>query len=243
MVLRLTCVSASVALLGLVSLMPVAAAGAVTARRDSAPALQFVSKTGYRVAVEGTGWRPNHRVTFSLAQGSPVFGLELRSTSRGAFIVGVKNIDLCNGDSFAAGDLAGHRAQLAGPGLGCAVNPHPPTPQLTVVKGKLLSIAVTHIDTPPYEHSVVIRQADALYLWESGTTNPAFVPSAPATFFFLIGHGQTPPSACPEVECGAGFYWEWVGMKRGRTGIAMNPSCRPQCEIPSYLIPVRITRR
>jgi hypothetical protein len=213
------------------------------ATRTPAPKLQFVTVPGYTVAIRGTGWRPDRRVAVSLAEWYPVVGLELRTTNAGGFVVGVKSIDLCNGDLFAASDFAGHEAHLAGPGRGCPINPLAPIPTLTVVTGKSLVAVVHHVDVPPYKHSVVMRVAQALYLREAGTSRPGFIPSAPAPFFFLLARGRTPPRACPEVECASGFLWEWVGMKTGKTGIGMNPACRPQCEIASFLIPVTIQPR
>jgi hypothetical protein len=114
---------------------------------------------------------------------------------------------------------------------------------LTVLKDKQLPFKVTHVDVPPRGQTVVIRLADAIYLWEAGTTGPGFIPAAPAAYFELLARGRTPPRACPEVECAAGFFWEWAGMKVGHTGIAMNPHCYPKCEIASYLIPVKIEPR
>jgi hypothetical protein len=117
------------------------------------------------------------------------------------------------------------------------------TPVLKVLRGKLIPIHVTHVDFPHNAAIVVIKMADALYLWEAGTSTPTYQPSAPQAYFQLIGQGITPPRACPQVECAAGHFWEWVGMKIGRTAIVMNPSCFPKCEMPSALIEVRIKRR
>jgi len=222
---------------------PAVAAGTAAAHRHGGPTLRFTSKPHYQLAVQGSGWPALQPVTFSLGQGDSVFGLELAPAKNGTFIVGVNNIDLCNGDAFVARDLKGDRANLQGPGLGCPVSQNPPMPILTVVRGHQIKIAMTHVDTPTRGKPVVIRLADALYLWEPGITRPGFLPSAPSSYFALIGRGLTPPRACPEVECSAGFFWEWAGMRVGQTGIAMTPSCYPKCEIASYDIPVKIVTR
>ncbi|HZT96719.1 MAG TPA: hypothetical protein VFB34_07760 [Chloroflexota bacterium] len=209
--------------------------------RSPAPALKLTGAKGYRLAVAGSGWPASSRVTFRLTQGAfPVEGFELITTKRGQFEIGVNNIDLCNGEMLTARDLAGHSVGIPGPGLACPVRKNPPAPVLTILVGQPANISVRHIDWPSQRGPVTIRLADAVYLWEGKS---GFLPSAPWKSFQLIQRGTTPPRDCPEVECAAGFYWEWVGMAVGNTGIAMNPRCAPKCEIASYLIPVKIVSR
>lgn len=208
------------------------------------PTLRFVNEKGYRISVKGVGWSHKTRVTFAVRQGSTTEGLELRTTAKGPFVVGVNNIDLCGRSLFKTRDFKGHSARVRGPALECASPDHPPVPVLTVVKGHELHIAVTHVDTPP-KHTIVIGRGNALYLWLAGQHHPSFTPSAPKKYFALIGQGTTPPRACPQIECAAGFFWEWVGLKLVRTAITMTPWCRryqPPCEGPSYTIRVRIIR-
>jgi hypothetical protein len=111
------------------------------------------------------------------------------------------------------------------------------------MKGTLVTINVRHIDGIGARGPVVIRLGDAIYLWEPGTKRPAFIPTAPTRFFAIIGEGKTLPRKCSQIECSAGFFWEWVGVHTGKTEIGMNPKCRyskPECAIASYAIPVRI---
>lgn len=234
----LTIAAVSVAL-GVFGVAP--ASGLASSFKRPAPSLRLVALPGYRLGVAGAGWGARHKVTFSLQQQSRVVGLELRAARAGRFTIGVRNIDLCNGEVFVARDLHGDRVQIEGPPLACPASLHPPVPVLTVVKGRQVHIAIRHVDFPSQRGRVVIRRSNALYLWEPGTRGPTWIPSAPEPYFSLIASGTTPPRECPRIECSAGFFWEWVGMKRGLTGIAMNPSCYPRCEIASELIEVRIT--
>ncbi|GEM_PF-3477715 len=206
------------------------------------PALKLISVSGYSLAIRGTGWPAKQRVVFALRQKPVVVGLELWTTPRGRFSVGVKHIDLCNGETMVARDLHGHRVVLSGPGLGCPPARKPPIPQLTLLHGRPAPPAVTHVDGMAHK-PVTLRLGDAVYVWEQGTRKPLYVPSAPSAYLALMARGRTPPRACPEVECAAGAFWEWVGVRVGTTAITMNPSCRPGCELPSYLIPVKIKPR
>jgi len=226
--------------LGLIALFPTAT---TAAGRDASPTLAFAKSGRYTELVRGSGWPASARITFSLAQSTKIFGLELRDTRSGTFEVGVSHLDLCAGELYAARDFKGDRSTLSGPRLGCPVPPNPRTPNLTVVEGSNLTITVTHVDLPPPSREVIIKLADAVYVWEQGTGRPVYLPSAPSAYLELIGKGTTPPRACPQRECDAGFFWEWVGMRQGTTAISLNPSCYPQCQIASFAIPVRITAR
>ena len=119
---------------------------------------------------------------------------------------------------------------------------HPPTPTLTVIDGTQIVLTPAHVDGHTSK-AVTIALGGALYVWEPGNAHPAYLPSAPDKHLDLIGAGTTPPRACPEIECAQGFFWEWVGVRKGSTAITMTPSCRrlrPMCEIASYAISVHI---
>jgi hypothetical protein len=225
--------------------------GAVARTADKAgPYLKRASAPGYAIAVAGVGWGANARVTFSLTQGTNVVGLELQTTGAGRLLVGINNIYLCNGETFRARDFNGHHATLDGPALGCKAIKNPPIPQLTVLKGKLLQIKVTYLRDTGSITPVVIRLADAVFLAEPGTIRPSWSPQAPNKYFELIRQGQTcalgqnsrpcpmtrtMATACVKIACGPTFYWEWVGMKVGDTGIVLNPACYPKCMWPAGL--------
>lgn len=207
------------------------------------PSLALTGAKGYRLAVSGSGWGSGKLITFALRQRFTVVGLELTSTHSGTFLIGINHIDLCNGETFTARDLKGDKAQIQGPGLGCPVRPHPPVPTLKVLKGGVFAAAVHTVDLPSRPASVTMLLADAVRIWQEGSGKPAFLPKAPEAYFALIGRGTTPPRACPEVECSAGFFSIWAGMKVGQTGIVLNPRCYPKCKIFSREIPVTITAR
>ena len=215
-----------------------------------APELSWTTVAGYRFAVAGSSWGHSSRVTFRLRQGFPghetypIEGLELKTTKDGSFVVGISNIDLCNGENFTARDFKGHRVEIIGPIMNCLPSPTPPIPQLNVTTGAVPDITVTHVDRLWDRKPIVIRLGDAIYLWEKGVQHPFWIPSAPSPSLALIGRGLTPPRRCNQVECAAGFFWEWVGMKLGQTSISMDPWCRterPACGVPSFLLQVRIT--
>jgi hypothetical protein len=210
------------------------------------PALRFTAVPGYRISIAGSGWLGGSLITFTASEGTIDAGLVLRATKRGGFVVGINNIDPCAGIAFEARDFSGDHFTLPGPALGC-VSPYPlPTPVLKVVKGHAVTISVKHVDGTGNRHPVVIRLGDAVYVWESGSENPSLVPSVRTAYFQLIGKGQTLARRCSKVECAAGFFWEWVGMKVGKTTIALEPACaaaKPPCLAPVLLIPVRIKAR
>ena len=51
----------------------------------------------------------------------------------------------------------------------------------------------------------------------------------------FLGRGTTPPRACAQVNCAQGFYWRWVAVRTGDTGIDLSAACRkstPPCMVP-----------
>lgn len=255
---KLTTFTTAAVVCALIPLSASSALGRSLRTHSPQPTLRFVMVQGYQTAVQGRNWPVKRRVTFSLMQTQmgtmravvvprgTVRGLELRTTGAGRFEIGVNGVDPCGSASYTARDFRGDLVHLSG---GTAARPckervSSASPGITVLKGRLLNIRVKHVDLPRKKNNaVVIRVADAIYIWESGDKQPGYVPTAPEKYFELIGQGTTPPRMCPQVECNAGFYWQWVGMRTGTTSITMNPSCRPSCEIPSYSIPVRIVHR
>jgi hypothetical protein len=227
-----------------------ASAASGRAAQAGLPQLAWATVSGYRFAVAGRYWGSATKVTFSLRQGFPnheeypVEGLVVKTAKDGTFLFGLNNIDLCNGEIFKARDFKGHRAGIIGPVMNCAPNPHPPIPVLTVVRGTMVAISVTHVDRFFGIKPIVIRLGNALYLWQKGPNHPFWIPSAPSSSFERIGRGLTPFRRCNQTECAAGFFWEWVAMKVGRTFVSMDTWCRahrPYCAVPSFQLRVRIT--
>jgi hypothetical protein len=235
-------------LLGAMVAMPVASASASSraARSHLPPTLELTTAKGYAFAVEGLHWLPRSEVAFSVTANGSTVGIQLDSTVKGRFLIGVSNAVLCGGEAFAARDYNGNRAMILTPGGPCPDIVFPAGPALKVLKGKQVQFGVTRITSRPRTSPVVITIVNAVYMQELGTAAPAYIPSAPDKYFFLIAHGYVPsPTAvCTPVNCGPSAYWEWIGMRVGKTAITMNPSCLPKgCTLPSYLIPVTIMPR
>jgi hypothetical protein len=208
------------------------------------PILQFQPTSGYRMSIAGSDWSANQPVTIAVDQTPTVTGLELRTTSAGTFSVGVKNIDLCTHAVVGARDLLGDAVTLPGPALECTSRFPVPVPVLTILSGAALKVAQTHVDGWGPSGSITIRLGDAIYVWEAGKNRPLAEPEIDPSFFQLNAEGTTDLRACSGAECSAGFYWEYIGVRAGRTTLTLNPSCRkstPPCEIPSRAIAVRIT--
>jgi hypothetical protein len=206
------------------------------------PSLRFVSAAGFPLAIAGRGWVGASRVVFSVQEIAVAAGLQVRITRKGTFLVGLTGVSLCDRPVFLARDFSTRQAKLTGPPLGCASRANPPVPQLQLLKGKLARHQIVRIyGVQP--HSVTVHVGAEVYVWESGATRPAFVPKADPTFLWLLGEGTTPPRACPQVGCDAGFYWDYVALQAGKTLIDMSPWCReaqPPCEMPDFAIAVKI---
>lgn len=209
----------------------------------SPPDIRLVAAAGHRIAVHGTGWPARGRLILSVRYGGESEGLQLRTTPRGAFTVAVDSIDLCGGVTFIARDLAGHRATVQGPPLKCVSRINPPRPVFTVLLGTKLQPHEVRVRGITGPHNVTLHVGDALYLWIGGTTTPTFMPKAKARYLFPLSMGTTPPRACAQVDCEARFFWRWIALRPGETGIDLSPACRqttPPCEIPDLLLRVRI---
>jgi hypothetical protein len=217
---------------------PSAAAAAV-------PGLHFVTVPGYRLTVAGKDWPHRVRIIFALHAGPWVQGLQARTTRNGSFRVGIANVDLCGGVTILAADFAHHKAMLRGPALGCASPITPPVPSLTLLQGKQMQPSVTQMLGLQRPASVTLHIGDRLHLWEPGTTRPSFTAHADETYLSLVGQGKTPPRTCPQVDCEAGFYWDWVAIRAGEAQIDLSPGCRqskPACGAPDFLLEVVILR-
>jgi hypothetical protein len=207
------------------------------------PAMRLVAVGGHRIAVHGTGWPARDRMVLSVRYGGGSEGLELGSTARGAFTVAADSIDLCGGVTFVARDSAGHRATVQGPPLKCASRINPPRPVFTVLSGTKLQPHEVRVLGATGPHDVILHVGDALYLWLGGTATPVFLPKTKARYLFPLSMGTTPPRACAQVDCQAGFFWRWIALRPGETGIDLSPACRqttPPCEIPDLLLRVHI---
>jgi hypothetical protein len=92
---------------------------------------------------------------------------------------------------------------------------------------------------------MTLHVGDELTIWEAGTVRPAFRPQADPAYLALTGQGTTPPRACPQPDCDAGFYWGYVAIRAGQTLVDMSPGCRevtPPCMAPDFAITVKILR-
>ena len=221
-----------------VAVLSLAAPGGV--RRSGTPTLQFQPQPGYAQGIGGDGWPSTAPLTVSVTQGSTVSGLELSTSEFGSFTVGVRTIDVCLGEIYAVRDFQGDRLTLKGPKT-CKATKTPPVPSLIVTGGTELGFHVTHVDSPPKKR-VSFKVGDAVLVWEPGTGNAEFQPAALSSYLELVDRGVTKKQTCSAAECAAGFFWEWVGMKRGKTAIKMTPSCSPKCKTASYWVPLTINR-
>lgn len=215
------------------------------AAKPSTPVLRFVTVPHYRLTVVGTGWPQQARVVLALHAGPWVVGDELRTTKSGAFRVGVNNVDLCGGVTFLARDLARHRATLRGPALMCPSPVNPPVPKIMVLIGKQTQPHEIRIYSHAFPKSAIMYLGEKLYVWEPGTLRPFYDPKVDENYLALSAQGRTPPRLCPQPDCDAGFYWEWVAVRSGRTLVDMSPSClqsKPACALPDFAIQIQITR-
>lgn len=222
-----------------------AASQAHTAHQQN-PTLRFVAKAGYRISLAGKGWAPTARVTVTARAGG-LRSVQLMATSQGRFIVGITNIDLCGGSSYAAHDLAGHVATLRGPALMCPNRLPEPDPTLTVLKGRTLH---------PHAVSLVVNAPQGPLTMHVGQLLNAYVSSpmnssTPETVHLDGKHWlQTasttgficPPGAmcAPQVRP----FLQWEAVHAGKAIIRITPACRqtvPQCALPDVIVDVFIT--
>ncbi len=218
---------------------------AVTAAPVSAAtrSLSLVSLAGKGVGVHGAGWG-HGRVVLSLQTGPWVLAVSLRPTATGTFTVTAPGVNLCAGVVLVAHDTHGHGKKVHGPPLGCASPADYPRPRLQVTLGKrVASPTVRILDAHPA--SITLHVGDVLYLWEPGTTAPFFSPRESGTpgVLQLIAQGQTTAKPCAEAECAAGFYWKWLAVKTGDSGIELSAACRqskPPCMLPDFVIRVQV---
>jgi hypothetical protein len=226
----------------MVLLLPVA--NSVLAGAGSAsPTLRFVTAAGYQPAIAGRGWMPGTRIVFSVQEATVAAGLEIRVTRRGTFRVGVTDVSMCDRPVFVARDLhGGLQTKLSGPPLGCASRLNPPVPQMHLLQGRLAKHRVVRVYRIQ-PRQVTLHVGDELYIWEAGTSQPAFRPHADPTYLTLIGQGTTPPRACAQPDCDSGFYWDYVALRTGVTLLDMSPACRdaaPPCAAPDLAMKVTI---
>ncbi len=245
--MRLGASSLLIAFVVSVALSTGPAATAATSYQVS-PTLELVPRRGYLVAVAGRHWVPRSRITFIASMGRQVTGLEVRANGDGTFEIGLRHISLCDRDTYTARDFFDHEVRLSGPKLMCPVRLNPPIPILVIVKGIKPQMDVVPLIERGQSSLLVIKQGDAVYYWSSGWKHPSMVPRAPHRFFSLIERGTTPATTCPNLKCGKGYLWEWVGVTAGNTGITLSPWCVskngkvcPQDMV--VLIPIRITSR
>lgn len=209
-----------------------------------AATLKLVTVPRHRLGLSGNGWPHRRTVALAVHQGGTVRGLALRTTAKGTFLVGVDNIDMCTGIWAEARDLAGHRARVNGPVMGCPPPVSPPTPKLSVLKRtQRTTMHVVRVFGVPSARTITVSLGDALYFWQPGTGQPFYQVGAPDANLFLIAQGTTPARACAQPNCAQGFYWEWLAVRLGTTGIGLSPSCldsKPPCELPSLEVTVNV---
>jgi hypothetical protein len=99
----------------IISLLSMAPAPNTALAASSTPSLRFVSVSGYQLAVTGRGWAHNARVVFSVQEPTVAAGLEVRTTKKGRFLIGLADISMCDRPTFLAQDFHGRRAKLTGP--------------------------------------------------------------------------------------------------------------------------------
>lgn len=223
---------------GLLGATVVGSGGAYAA----APTIQAVSVDGYQLAVQGSNWGSSVRVVFTLALGANTYGVELRTTKEGTFEVGAKKLNLCHGSRYWSRDFVGNEAD--GPIGDPVCGSKPKTSRLVVLSGKAVTVKVTTVTRVAHRSTTVIRRGNAVYLWERGATSPKFMPTVPEKYFDIIGAGQAARPGCRTSKCAQGFWWEWIGMKPGRTYIALTPWCNGQACPENFIvaIPVRIRK-
>jgi hypothetical protein len=156
----------------------------------------------------------------------------------------MNSVDLCGGVSSDVYTRSGRHVHLSSPSLSCAPAPDMPAPTVTVLQGAALSTAPAQLftlQTPANPFQLPVGQT--LYFWEPGTHQPLFAPRADPAYLELIDQGTTAARACAQPDCVAGFYWRWLAVRPGNTGIDFSPACRqvkPQCELPDRLVEVTI---
>jgi len=222
-----------------------AASQAHTAHQQS-PTLRFIVKAGYRISLAGKGWAPTARVTVTARAGG-LRSVQLRPTSQGRFIVGITNIDLCGGSSYAAYDLAGHVATLRGPALMCPNRLPEPDPTLTVLKGRALHPhTISLLENAP-QGSLTMHVGQLLNVYVSSSMNA----STPGTVR-LDGTHWLQTASTTGLICPAGAmcapqarpFMQWEAVRAGKTMIRITPACRqtvPQCALPDVIVDVFIT--
>jgi len=220
-----------------------ATADVTNVRGAPVPMLRFTPATGFALAVQGSGWQPQARIVFWVSAGGKIAGRELIATGDGSFVMGINGVNVCDRPIFQARDLHGARARLQGPALGCSQRADVPRAQLHVVAGRPATPPTVRIyDNRPA--SVTMHLGDELYVWEPGVSTAAFRPGPIGNKLLLIRTGQTPPRACPQPGCDAGFYWLYVAIKTGNSTLDIAPACRfatPPCLAPDIIIRVVIS--
>ena len=202
----------------------------------NAPAMTWVKIPGYRSAVVGSGWSPGAEVGVSLSQRGLIAGLEIRTSAKGTFEVGIRKAQCKFGWIAHAQNFAGVEATARGlHSCGSAVGST--APALIVNQGHRVQPKVTRIVGLDNGRSGTIVQGNAVYLWEKGENHPSLKPTAPSAHFFMIGHGQT----CRFVSCDRGFFWEWIATTIGHTDITVAPWCaKLTCRQHGVAIPITI---
>jgi hypothetical protein len=122
----------------------------------------------------------------------------------------------------------------------------------------VLHVIVGRSITPPavdilngHPATVTVHIGQVLYLWEPGVTAPTFQAqvvggtgtATASSPLVLIDAGQTAPKDCAQVDCAAGFYWRWLAVRTGDTGIVLSAACRmakPPCMLPDFVIAVHV---
>jgi hypothetical protein len=227
---------------GLLTLLIQPASQSFVQARTLHPAMRFVTNTTYPLVVKSTGWKSGSRVIFTVRQMSIAAGGQVQTNSAGTFVVAVIGADRCSNPVFTARDFRSHQVVLHGPALACPASANQVSPQLKVLRGKIVKSRVVVVrGTQPA--SVTLRVGDELDIYEQEQKLPAFTPRVDSTYLALIAIGTTPARMCPQVDCGSEAYWKYVAVRTGQTYVDLSPACRqvtPPCMIHDWAINVHI---
>lgn len=196
---------------------------------------------GYSFTVKGTGWSAKQTVVFAVSQGGVSSGVEVRTTARGTFAVGILGMVRCAGVSYSAVDLHSRHAQgnLGTTARACLALRPVAQPVVRVLHGATITPASVTVSslTPS---TVRLHLGEELIIDESRT---AYTPMADSAYLMLV----QAPLACVQ-DCNAGGsngIWTFVAIRTGQTGIDLSPACRkltPPCMMPDAGIRVTIVR-
>jgi len=195
-----------------------------------------------KIEARGSGWGRGP-VVLSVTVTPWIVGVLVKPAASGSFEVVVKDTSQCEAIALTATDTHGHRVAASRPAPGCPPPPKSRPPRISVLKGVRIRPTIASI-VLPHPQLVSIHVAQEIYLWEPGATAPMFRPTVDSKYLAVIRQGMTQARPCARADCGQGYFWRWIAVHPGDTGITLSAACRqatPPCMIPDYLIRVHIT--